>query len=585
VTAPRRALRLARAGLALGIGLLASWAPTVAGAAARSPAYAKRGMVVSSQADATRAGVEILEAGGNAVDAAVATAFALGVAQPYSTGIGGGGFLLIHRASGEIVAVDARETAPAAADRDMYVRPGVPEQASLAGPLAVATPGMVAGLALVLERYGTMPLAEVMAPAIRLAEAGFTIGPVHAGVLERMRQFGMPERFPETGRIQFPPAGTPAAPGMRLVQTDLAATLRAIAREGPDAFYRGSIADAIATALEKEGGLVTRADLAAYQPKLREPVRGTYRSYEVWSFPPPSSGGAVLIEMLNILEGFDLARRGAGSSASLHPIAEAMKLAFADRAAWFGDPDFVEVPVVRLTDKAYAAALRARLNPPWWRRSPWTWGQGETAISVRGAGLPLDDSGTAHFSVTDAAGNAVAMTGTINTPFGSGITVPGTGIVLNTEMDDFAMAPHAPNVYGLVDTRGANAIAPGKRPLSSMTPTILMRDGRPVLVTGSPGGPRIITTVLLSILNVVDYGMDVQAAVSAPRFHHQWVPDTLYVEPAIPEDVVAGLRQRGHRVEVATDDWSSAQAIAIDPETGWLTGGTDPRSDGLARGY
>jgi gamma-glutamyltranspeptidase/glutathione hydrolase len=366
---------------------------------------------------------------------------------------------------------------------------------------------------------------------------------------------------------------------------DLARTLRLIARRGPDAFYRGRTADAIATAMEKDGGLVTREDLAAYRPVLREPVRGTYRGTEVWSFPPPSSGGAILIQMLNVLEGFDIAARGAGSSASLHPIAEAMKLAFADRAAWFGDPDFVEVPVARLTAKPYAADLRARINPTWWRRAPWTWTRRETAIRVRGSGLPLDDSGTAHFSVTDSAGNAVAMTGTINTSFGSGITVPGTGIVLNNEMDDFAKAPNEPNVYGLVDTRGANAIAPGKRPLSSMTPTILLRDGRLAMVTGSPGGPRIITTVLLSILNVIDYGMDVQESMSAPRFHHQWVPDKLFVESAIPEDVIDGLRRRGHSVEVSARNWSSAQAIVIDPETGWHTGGTDPRSDGLALGY
>ena len=585
MTATNRALRLASVGLALAVGCAAPLAPSTGRAAARSPAYAKQGMVASSQADATRAGVAILKAGGNAVDAAVATAFALGVAQPYSTGIGGGGFLLIRLASGEIVAVDARETAPAAADRDMYVRPGVPEQASLAGPLAVATPGMVAGLALVLERYGTLSLVEVMAPAIHLADEGFAIGPVHARMLERMRGYGMPDRFPETGRIQFPPPGTPSEPGWRLVQTDLARTLTTIAQGGPDAFYRGPIADAIADAMQKDGGLVTRADLAAYRPVLREPVRGTYRGYEVWSFPPPSSGGAILIEMLNILEGFDLASRGAGSSASLHPIAEAMKLAFADRAAWFGDPDFVEVPVARLTAKPYAAQLRARINPAWWRRAPWTWTADETAIRVRGAGLPLDDSGTAHFSVTDAAGNVVAMTGTVNTPFGSGVTVPGTGIVLNNEMDDFAKAPNAPNVYGLVDTRGANAVAPGKRPLSSMTPTILLQGGRPTMVTGSPGGPRIITTVLLSILNVIDYGMDVQASVSAPRFHHQWVPDKLFVEPAIPVEVIDGLRRRGHHVEVSPGDWSSAQAIVIEPETGWHLGGSDPRSDGLALGF
>lgn len=570
--------------LRIGLVLLVALASSMARGAARSPAYARHGMVVASQSDATRAGVELLAAGGNAIDAAVATAFALGVTQPYSTGIGGGGFLLLRLASGEVVAMDARETAPAAADRDMYVRPGVAERASLVGPLAVATPGMVAGLTRVLDRYGSKSLPEVLAPAIRLADEGFAIGPVHARVLERMRAVGLDQRFPETGRIQFPPPGTRAVPGWRLVQKDLARTLQRIARGGDEVFYRGSIADAIADEMKATGGLLTRADLAAYRPKQRPPVRGTYRGFEVVSFPPPSSGGAILIEMLNILEGFDLSSRPAGSSASLHPIAEAMKLAFADRAAYLGDPDFVEVPVERLTAKPYAAALRARINPPWWRRPPSAWTRGEWAIRVRGPGLPLDDSGTAHFSVTDGQGNAVAMTGTINTAFGSGITVPGTGILLNNEMDDFAKAPNQPNVYGLVDTRGANAIAPGKRPLSSMTPTLLLKDGRLALVTGSPGGPRIITAVLLSILNLVDYGMDIQAAVAAPRFHHQWVPDTLFVETATAEDVVRALRSRGHRVEISARNWSSAQAIAIDPETGWHTGGTDPRSDGLALG-
>jgi gamma-glutamyltranspeptidase/glutathione hydrolase len=292
-----------------------------------------------------------------------------------------------------------------------------------------------------------------------------------------------------------------------------------------------------------------------------------------------------LVEALNILEGFDLAAHGAGSSASGHRIAEALKLAFADRAAWLGDPDFVEIPLEELTNKDYAAKLRERINPPWWRRAPWRWGRGEMAIRVRGPGLPVDDAGTTHLSVTDASGGAVALTMTINTPFGSGITVPGTGIVLNNEMDDFAKAPDLPNVYGLVDTRGANAVAPGKRPLSSMTPTIALRDGRLFMVTGSPGGPKIISTALLTLLNVVDFGMNVQAAVSAPRLHHQWIPDTLLVEPDTPADVVRALRGRGHQVEVAERNWSAAEAIVVDPETGWHLGGSDPRRDGLALGY
>jgi len=558
--------------------------PRAAFGAANSPAWGREGMVVTSQVHATRAGVAVLEAGGNAVDAAVASAFALGVTQPYSTGLGGGAFVLIRRPGGEVIALDTRETAPAAADRDMYVRPGVAENASTSGTLAVATPGLLAGLALALERYGTLPLATVMAPAIALAEEGFPVGPRHARLLGLVRQWGLLEAFPETRRIQFPANGALAEPGWRLVQKDLGATLRAIALGGPEVFYRGKVAAAIADFMKRNGGLVTREDLAAYRPVFREVVRGTYRGYAIHSFPPPSSGGVALVEILNVLEGFDLSSFGSGSSASLHRIAEAMKLAFADRAALLGDPDFVDVPVARLISKSYAQALRARINPSRWRRAPWTWGRSEVAISVPGPGLPANDSGTTHLSVSDSQGGAVAITKTINTLFGSGVTVPGTGIILNNEMDDFAVAPNQPNAYGLVDTTGANAIAPGKRPLSSMTPTILEKDGKLFMVSGSPGGPRIITTTLLTILNVIDYGMDVQEAVAAPRFHHQWIPDRITLEPAISVDVADALRRRGHEVKVSERNWSAAEAIVVDPKTGWHYGGTDPRRDGLALG-
>jgi gamma-glutamyltranspeptidase/glutathione hydrolase len=368
------------------------------------------------------------------------------------------------------------------------------------------------------------------------------------------------------------------------VQADLAKTLRRIAREGPDGFYTGVVAQAIADDMQRRGGLLTAADLADYEVRFRQPVRGVYRGYQVEAFPPSSSGGVALVEMLNILEGFDLASFGAGSSASVHRIAEAMKFAFADRAAFLGDSDFVDVPVAALTAPEYGARLRAKINPPFWRRAPWTWGRGERVVKVAGPGLPQNDSGTTHLSTTDAAGNAVAITMTINTPFGSGITVPGTGVLLNNEMDDFAKAPDTPNVYGLVDTRGSNAIAPLKRPLSSMTPTVVSKDGDLFMVTGSPGGPRIITTVLLTLLNVIDYGMNVQQAVSAPRFHPPWVPDKLYVEPATPSDVVRALERRGHTVEISERNWSAAEAIVVDPKTGWHYGGSDPRRDGLAAG-
>jgi len=548
-------------------------------------------MVVTSQVDATRAGHAMLEAGGNAVDAAVAAAFALSVTQPFSSGLGGGAFALVHLAGAEgeparTIAVDARETAPAQATRDMYVRPGVDPRASVAGPLAVATPGLVAGLVHLQERYGKLPLATVAAPAIALARDGFEIGPYHAAMIEAMRPQlpASDPRFTETARIQFPPAGTPARPGWRLVQRDLAATLALVAEQGGRAFYEGAPARAIAKAVREQGGLVSEDDLARYAVVERAPTSGSYRGLEVRSFPPPSSGGVVLQEILNILEGFDPAERPARSSASMHVIAEAMKLAFADRAVYLGDPDFVDVPVARLVSKEYAAEQRARILPPRWRRAPWTWLRDESAIRVEAPGAAPDDAGTTHLSTTDAFGNAVALTKTINTPYGSGVTVPGTGILLNNEMDDFAKAPDAPNAYGLVDVRGSNAIAARKRPLSSMTPTIVLRDGRPFLVTGSPGGPRIITTTLLTILDVVDYGMDVQAAVSAPRFHHQWVPDTLFVEPGTPQDVIDGLERRGHAVELESRTWSAAEAIVVDPQTGVHMGGSDPRRDGLALG-
>jgi gamma-glutamyltranspeptidase/glutathione hydrolase len=569
----------------LALATLAAPAAAQPGPGARAePAPGARGMVVASQADAARAGRLQLERGGNAVDAAVATAFALAVTQPFSAGLGGGAFVLIREPGGRVVAIDARETAPARADRDLYVRPGVAPDASLQGPLAVATPGFVRGMAEALEGWGTQPWAEVLAPAIRLAEEGFAIGPYHARMLERLRQAGFAKRFPETARIQFPGAGAAGAePGWILRQPELAASLRELAARGPDAFYTGAIARRIAAEMSARGGLVSAEDLAGYRAVRREAVAGTYRGIEVVSFPPPSSGGAVLIEALNILEGFDLAELGPDDPTAAHRVVEASKLAFADRAVWMGDPDFVDVPVARLTSKAYASELRARIVPPLWKR--WLLGADERAVPVEAPGLAADDAGTTHLSATDASGRAVALTMTINTPFGSGLTVPGTGILLNNEMDDFAVAPDRPNAYGLVDTRGANAIAPGKRPLSSMTPTILVKDGRAVFVTGSPGGPRIITTVLLTIVNTVDFGMDVPQAVAAPRYHHQWMPDRVAAEPLLPAEVVEGLRARGHEVVVEPYPWSSAQAIAIDPSTGLHQGGSDPRSDGAALGW
>ncbi len=565
----------ARAGRALAalivssvLAVLGAAAPALA--AAPEPASGTRGLVVTPHPEATRVGVAILQRGGNAVDAAIAAGFAIAVAQPQSTGIGGGAFLLIRLADGRAFAIDARETAPAAAGLDLYTRSGVPEDAALFGGLAVGTPGLVAGFALALERHGTVPLADALEPAIALADQGFALGPYSRGFIERMRGTPLPARFPETARIQLPPA--PLPPGARLPQRDLARTLRSIAAKGPRAFYEGELAEKIAAASRAHGGVLSAEDLASYRPVVREPVRGRYRGLELLAFPPPSSGGVTLLEILNVLEGFDLHASGAGSSLSIHRIAEAMKLAFADRAAHLGDPAFLSVPAAQLLDPKYAAKLRGRIRD-------------KRASEVKGSELAVPDGGTAHLSVVDAAGNAVAITQTINGPFGSWVTVPGTGILLNNEMDDFVTRPGQANQWGLPGLeRAANRVEPGKRPLSSMAPLIALEGGQVRFVAGSNGGPRIITSVLLAFLNSVDWDMDVQEAVSAPRFHHQWQPDLLEIEADTPADVIAALRKRGHDVRVVDEISTGVEAIAVDPKTGLMTGGADPRRDGLALG-
>jgi gamma-glutamyltranspeptidase/glutathione hydrolase len=453
----------------------------------------------------------------------------------------------------------------------MFREPGVPKGASVHGALAVAGRSFVPGMIALLERYGTLPLAEVLAPAIELAEEGVEIGRYHARMAGFMRGRMPAERFPETWRIQFEPFDPQNMQGQRLVQKDLGRSLRRLAARGEAVFRDGEVGRAMALAVQQGGGILTLEDLVAYQPRWREPVLGEYRGLRVASFPPPSSGGAVLVEALNVLEGFDLAGLGAGGSPAMHLVTEAMKLAFADRAAYLGDSDFVEVPIATLVSKGYAARQRERIDA-------------QKATEIRRPGRIPEDAGTTHLSVTDSAGRAVALTMTINTPFGSGITAPGTGVVLNNEMDDFAVARNTPNSYGLIDTRGANLVAPGKRPLSSMTPTILDRDGSLFMVTGSPGGPRIISTTLLTILNVVDWGMDPQAAVAAPRFHHQWDPNRLRVEPETTLDVIEALEARGHVVERSSRHWSAAEVIVVDPQTGKHLGGADPRTDGAAVG-
>ncbi len=541
-------------------------------------------MVVSSAGPAVQSGREILAAGGNAIDAAVAVAFSAAVADPFSSGVGGGGFILIHLGTtGEAFAVDAREVAPAAAHADMYLdaEGKVDPEASRLGGRAVAVPGLVRGLYEAHERYGRLPWARALEPALRLCREGVPVGVHH----QRMLRLAKPylERFPETARIQLLEGEVPPL-GWKLVQPEFARTLEAVARRGPEVLQSGWIADAIVKVVREQGGALTLEDLASYRTRWRAPVRGHYRGLELLSMPPPSSGGVHLIQMLNILEPFDLASRGMNSSETIHLVAEAMKLAFADRAFYLGDPDFFRVPSGWLTSKAYGLELAERLRPrPFWRRPPWRWGRARVLRVERPEVLPPDDAGTTHISVLDDEGNAVALTQTINTLFGSGITVPGTGIVLNNEMDDFAAAPEVPNAFGLVGFE-ANAIAPGKRPLSSMTPTIVLRDGQPWLVAGSPMGPFIITTVLQTLLNVIDFGMNIQEAVSAPRFHHQWRPNRLYLEPEHPRDVVRRLEARGHPVHVSEFRFGAAAAILRDPETGILWGGADPRRDIRASG-
>lgn len=565
---------MARQALSVVVILFVLWSgpsDTAAREGSEAAKVGRLGMVVSTQLEAAEAGARILEEGGNAIDAAVATAFALSVTQPFSAGLGGGAFALVRLADGEILALDARETAPAAATPTMFTKDGVAPGASAFGPLAVAVPSFVPGMIELLEKHGTMSLARVLAPAIELAESGFVMRSYHAGLAGFMRDRLPADRFPETWRIQFAPFASKPMQGERLIQGDLGKTLRLLAQRGVSLFREGEIAQAIVAEDQRLGGLLTLNDLRDYQPRWRSPLLGEYRGYRVASFPPPSSGGAVLIETLNILEGFDLSGLEAGSAPAIHLVSEAMKLAFADRAAYMGDPDFVEVPIDRLVSKSYAQSQRLRINT-------------QTATSIASPGIIVEDSGTTHLSVTDSAGRAVALTMTINTPFGSGITVPGTGIILNNEMDDFAIAMGTPNAYGLIDTRGTNLVAAGKRPLSSMTPTILDKRGRLFLVSGSPGGPRIISTTLLTVLNVVDWNMNPREAAAAPRFHHQWDPNLLVLEPNSAPALIEALEARGHVVEQSSRPWSAAELIVIDPKTGLQLGGSDPRTDGAAIG-
>jgi len=533
------------------------------------------GMVASQEARATRVGVEILRKGGNAVDAAVAVGFALAVTLPRAGNLGGGGFMLVHLAErDETVAIDYREMAPAAALRDMYLdaEGDVDKKKARFSHASAGVPGTVAGLALALERYGTMSLAEVLAPAIDFARRGITVTSGLAGSLESRRERLAGNRA--SAAIFLKPDGSPWTAGEQLVQRDLADTLEAIAGEGQAGFYEGAIAARIANDMAANDGLITLADLAAYRAIVREPVRGSYRGYEVRSMPPPSSGGVHLVQILNILEDYPLGFLGHNSADTIHLMAEAMKLAYADRSEHLGDPDHWPVPVAGLISKRYAQSLRSRIALD--RARPSTdIGPGDPA--------PYESNETTHFSVVDAAGNAVSNTYTINFSYGSGIVAAGTGVLLNNEMDDFSAKPGVPNAYGLVGGE-ANAVGPGKRPLSSMTPTIVLRDGSVFLVTGSPGGSRIITTTAQIIMNVIDHGMNIAAATAATRVHHQWLPDELRAEPGLSIDTVDLLRKRGHTVAVKSV-MGSTQSIMRTAEHG-LLGASDPRRpEALTAGY
>ncbi len=547
------------------IGLLLLIAPG-AGVAGESVSGAG-GVVAAEHRLASAAGVEILARGGNAVDAAVAAALAVGVVNPSSCGIGGGGFMVIFdRASRQVHALDYRETAPAAAHRDMYVRDGeVVAGASTVGGLAVATPGDLAGAVAALERFGSLPLSVVAQPAIRLAREGFAVeehlaGSI-AGKLEEIR------RHPALAAILLRPDGSPVAEGERLRQPDLARTLEAAAADAGADFYRGAVAEAIVAAVRASGGVLDASDLRQYRPIWRRPVRGRFDGYDIFSMPPPSSGGGVLLSVLEIIDRDDLRSLEHNSPTYLHLLAEALQFAFADRAADYGDPDFVTVPLDQLLAPDLARRRRHRLSAA--RTQP---------PSFYGGFATADDGGTSHLSVVDAAGNAVALTTSINTGFGSKVAVPGTGIILNNTMDDFSARPGVPNVYGLLGSE-ANAIAPRKRPLSSMTPTIVLRDGTVAAVAGGSGGPLIITGTLQALLNVVVFEFDAAAAVSAPRLHHQWMPPVLMLESGIPEIEDFPLRRLGHRIH-RSPRGAAVQLIRQVP--GGYAAASDPRKGGLA---
>jgi gamma-glutamyltranspeptidase / glutathione hydrolase len=547
-----------------------------------TPVRTKHAMVVSIHHRATDAGVEVLKAGGNAVDAAVATGFALAVVHPVAGNIGGGGFMLIHLHTGKSTFIDYREKAPLAASANMYLddKGNIIPNASVVGYKAVGVPGSAAGMAYAEKKYGRLTLAKVMEPAIRLASDGFVLSEEEAKELHDSDL----ARFPESKRI-FQRDGSYYQAGDTFKQPELAATLKRIAKD-PDDFYHGQIAKQLAADVQKGGGLITEKDLASYEVKEREPLLGAYKDYTIVAAPPPSSGGVALIEALNILEGYNLSRLGDRTPPEMHLITEAYRRAYMDRSDYLGDPDYVKIPVEQLTDKKYAAAWRSSIEED----------QATASASLKRpadflpapptmADVRHESSQTTHYSVLDADGNAVAVTTTLNNGFGSDVTAEKLGFLLNDEMDDFASKQGVPNMFGLIQGP-ANSIAPGKRPLSSMTPTIVLKDGKVAMVLGSPGGGRIITTVANIFLSAADQGLNIQAAVDAPRFHHQYLPDVLVVEPGFSDATLDGLRALGYHVNLAKGHWSDGECIAVDPATGDIEGGQDHRHGfGKAAGY
>ena len=539
------------------------------------PVIAAGGMVVAQESRATKIGADVLAHGGNAIDAAVATGFAMAVTYPRAGNIGGGGFMVVHLADGRDIAIDYREAAPAATTRDVFLgadgKPD-PRKSRFTG-LGIGVPGTVAGLTLALEKYGSgkFTLSDLLAPAITLARDGMPVEDDVADTFNLAQRLMGP--WASSRKIFFHPDDTPLHAGETMVQGDLAATLQAIAARGPRAFYEGDIAEKIAAAVKAAGGLMTADDLKAYQPVIREPVRGTYRGYDIVSMPLPSSGGTVLIEMLNMLERFDLKGMGADSVDTSHVLVEAMKRGYADRARYLGDPATVEVPLQRLLSKNYGDLLSKTIDLK--RATP-------AADVAALAALPREGQNTTHYSVIDKQGNAVSNTYSLNFPYGIGLVAEGTGVLLNNTLDDFTAAVGASNFYGLVGFE-ANLPGPNKRPLSSMTPTIVLKDGKPWLVTGTPGGSYIITATMQVILNVIDHGMNIAAAVAKPRLHHQWLPDEVKIEHGFPADVAEGLRARGHTVQEPLGQ-TSANSILVTGDG--FAGAADPRTRGaLAAGF